>query len=225
VNTLHIAPEHEFEAQRGLPALLPSDERILWQGSPDWRRLAINAFHLRKVALYFGAILLLRITFALSDGASFAGALFSALMLAPLAGIALALLAVVAWLSARTAVYTITDKRVVMRIGVVLSVTFNLPFSSLNAASVKQYADGTGDIPLQLGEADHIAYLHLWPHVRPWRIAQAEPMLRAVPDAARVADMLGRAMAERMQQAAATHGVATPGTTERHTLGSDWVVA
>ena len=32
-----------------------------------------------------------------------------------------------AWLTSRNTVYTITNKRVVMRIGIVLSVTFNLP--------------------------------------------------------------------------------------------------
>ena len=195
MNTLHIAPEHEFEAQHGLPELLPADERILWQGSPRWQSLAVTAFHVRKVAIYFAAILALRATFTIADGGSLVDALLSVLLLAPLAVVALGLLALVARLSARTAVYTITNKRVVMRIGVVLSVTFNLPFASLDEASLKQYGDGTGDIPLHLAGQDRIAYLHLWPHVRPWRLARAEPMLRAVPDAARVAGILSRAMA------------------------------
>ena len=49
------------------------------------------------------------------------------LWLLPLAVAAVALMFVVAWLTARATVYTITNRRVVMRIGVVLEVTFNLP--------------------------------------------------------------------------------------------------
>ena len=55
--------------------------------------------------------------------------------------------------------------------------------------------DGTGDIALQLGKGDRVAYLILWPHARPWRLAKAEPMLRAIPHADRVAQVLARALA------------------------------
>ena len=45
--------EHEWEAAPGLPSDLPPGERVVWQGAPDWKRLAIHAFHVRKVALHF----------------------------------------------------------------------------------------------------------------------------------------------------------------------------
>ena len=45
-----------FEPIRGLPDHLPKGERLLWQGAPDWRLLAIQAFHVRKVAIYFALI-------------------------------------------------------------------------------------------------------------------------------------------------------------------------
>ena len=195
---VHVSQEHEFEAEYGLPEHLPGDERLLWQGSPDWVTLAISAFHVRKLAIYFGVLLTLRGSFALSDGASPAGALASALALLPLALIAVGLLCVVAWLSARTAVYTITNKRVVMRIGVVLSVTFNLPFRSIESAALKRFGNGCGDLPLALTGEDRIAYLHLWPHARPWRFNRPEPMLRAVPEAAKVADLLSRSLADAL---------------------------
>jgi hypothetical protein len=35
----------------------------------------------------------------------------------------------------------------------------------------------------------------LWPHARPWRMARAEPSLRAIPDAAHAGQILGRALA------------------------------
>jgi hypothetical protein len=41
-----------------------------------------------------------------------------------------------------------------------------------------------------LPASDHIGYLNLWPHARPWRMKHPEPMLRSVPDAAAVARLL-----------------------------------
>ena len=49
-------------------------------------------------------------------------------------------------------------------------------------------------------EGDKVAYLLLWPHARPWRLSKPEPMLRAVPDAARVAAILARALAAAASQ-------------------------
>ena len=49
--------EHEWEAAPGLPSALPMGERVVWQGAPDWQRLAVHAFHVRKIALYFALML------------------------------------------------------------------------------------------------------------------------------------------------------------------------
>ena len=189
----HDGHEHEFEPEFGLPERLPADERILWQGSPDWRMLARSAFHVRKLVVYFSAILAARaLTVALDDG-TVQEAAKALVMLFPLALLAIAIAVAMAWLSSRTTVYTVTDKRVVMRIGIVLSLTFNLPLQRLATADLRLHADGTGDIPLTLSGTDTIAYLHLWPHARPWRIAKPEPMLRCVPDAVRVSAVLADA--------------------------------
>ena len=50
--------EHEFEAALGLPEDLPVNEFIVWQGRPEWRQLAIEAFHVRKIAMYFAIMVL-----------------------------------------------------------------------------------------------------------------------------------------------------------------------
>lgn len=195
----HSAPgqhEHDFDAERGLPEPLPNGERLLWQGSPDWPALARRAFHARKLTVYFAALLALRAAFVLSGGGSVGEAMVAVLWLVPLAAAGLGIVLTLAWLSARTTVYTITDRRVVMRIGIVLTVAFNLPLARLATAAVRLDKDGTGDIPLALAGTDRIAYLHLWPHVRPWRVARPEPMLRSVPDAARVAQLLGEAWSQ-----------------------------
>jgi hypothetical protein len=191
-HTLH-EHEHEFEAAHGLPEPLPPGEQLLWQGSPDWRVLARRAFHLRKLVAYFGALLVLRVVFLLNDGAALTEAFSSTLGPLALAALCLALVALMAWLSARSTVYTITDKRVVMRIGIVLTLTFNIPFKRIAAAGLHLDTGGTGDLPLTLLGSDRIAFLHLWPHARPWRLGKPEPMLRSVPQAALVAQVLSEA--------------------------------
>jgi hypothetical protein len=182
--------EHEFEAAHGLPEALPAGERVLWQGAPDWRALAIDAFHVRGIAIYFGCLVALRAALALADGAGGLEAARGALTLAALFAVALALLAGMAWLSARSAVYTVTNKRVLMRVGIVLTLTFNLPLRRLAGAGLRLRTGGRGDIPLQIAAPDKIAFFHLWPHVRPWQLACPQPMLRSLPDAAAVAAVL-----------------------------------
>ena len=180
---------------RELPEALPAGERILWQGAPDWRSLYLTAFHARGLALYFGGLLLLRGSFALADGASVGGALISMLWLLPLALIGLGVVALLSWLTARATWYTITSRRVVMRMGIALEITFNVPYRVIESAGLRLHADGTGDLPLTLGAGDRIAYLHLWPHARPWNFKNPKPMLRAIPQAELVADMLAQAIA------------------------------
>jgi hypothetical protein len=190
-------------APRGLPAPLPPGERLLWQGAPRWGALARRAFHVRKLAIYCAVLLAWRVVADLSDGQSPASAALGALWLTPLVLGAVGIPALLAWLFSRTTVYTITSRRVVLRSGVALPMTLNIPFRLVGSAALKTYRDGTGDIPLALAGPDRIGYLHLWPNVRPWRVARAEPMLRAVPDAARVAGILAQALAAAAEPAPA----------------------
>jgi Bacterial PH domain len=117
-------------------------------------------------------------------------ALVSIKWFTPLALLGLASVALLAWLTARTTVYTLTDKRVVMRVGIVLTVTFNLPLRVIAAAALRRHDQGFGDITLALAGRDRIAWLQLWPSVRPWRFTRPEPMLRAIPNVQAVAAQL-----------------------------------
>ncbi len=198
-----MSDDHEFEPVWGLPERLPGGERLLWQGSPDWRSLAVSVFHLRAVALYFAVLLAWRGASAAYDGAGAQDAALAVLGVLPLALLGLGLLATLAWLSARTSVYTVTDRRVVLRIGIVLSVSFNLPYARIESAALRPLSGGHGDIVLRIGPPDRIAYLHLWPHARPWRLANPEPMLRSVPEAERVAGLLAEALAASARQSRA----------------------
>lgn len=195
-HTLGNEHEHEFEPQTGLPELLPAGEHLLWQGSPDWKSLAVRAFHVRKLLVYFLLMLGLRAGFVIADGGSVGAALVAVAWLTPLVMLAIGGMALMAWLTAKGAVYTITDRRVVMRIGIVLTVTFNLPHKRIEGAAVHLGADGNGDIAITLLKGEKIAWLHLWPHARPWRVGRPEPLLRCIPDAQAVAAVLTQAWSQ-----------------------------
>jgi hypothetical protein len=189
------APEHEFEAVPGLPEPLPLGESILWQGSPEWRSVARHVFHLHWLAIYFAVLLLFKaISVTNADGgwaqewSGFVWALVVSLA-------ALIMVAAFAYWTASTAMYTLTSRRLVMRIGIVLSITFNLPLKRLAQGGFHVYKDGSADIPLKLMDEDKIPFIHLWPHARPWRLAHPEPMIRCVPDGAKVAKLLAETWA------------------------------
>ena len=189
----HQSAEYEFEAALGLPEPLPQDEVILWQGAPNWISMAKHVFRLQWLSLYFAVIVIWQaISVSSSEGGLAAG--WSSVALAFfLAAIGLVLVGLLAYWSATTTMYTLTNRRIVMRVGIVLTVTFNLPYKTLGSADLKLYKDGTGDIPMQIATEDKIAFFHLWPHVRPWRLATPEPMMRCVPNAKAVATILTEA--------------------------------
>lgn len=179
----------------GLPAMPPEGERILWRGAPEWKTLARRAFHTYKIAGYFAILIAWRFATAWHDGASLIIAAESTAILLGLCAFVLAIAYGYAYLVGRATIYTITTRRVAMRVGVALPVTINIPFSRIASAALATSANKTGDIPLKLTKHQRISYALLWPSVRPWRFAEPEPMLRAIPDAARTAGLLATALA------------------------------
>lgn len=186
----NLGHEYEFEPQFGLPERLPLDEFIVWQGSPDVAALASSAFHIKKLAIYFAVLIGACAWPALEEGAGVMAVLLSIKWIAPLALIGLASVWMMAYMTSRTTVYTLTNKRVVMRLGIVFTVSFNLPLKQVAAADVRMLHDGFGDITLALKGSDRIAWVHLWPSVRPWRLTNPEPTLRAIPDVQAVSEKL-----------------------------------
>ncbi|MFM8746118.1 MAG: photosynthetic complex putative assembly protein PuhB [Aestuariivirga sp.] len=184
-----------FEPVRGLPALLPPGERMLWQGSPRWQDLAVHAFHARKAIWYFAALAAFSATLRLAEGATLDAAMRPFGWLVPMGLAAAGLLAGLAYLSARTTVYTITSKRLVMRIGMAVQVSINLPFTQIDSAALRLFGNGSGDIPLKITKKERLAYLLLWPHARPFHFTHPQPCLRAIPEADRVAGLLAAALA------------------------------
>jgi hypothetical protein len=181
-----VITEYEVEPIPGLPGLLPRGERILWQGAPNRATLARTAFHTRLVALYFAGLAGIALVSALING----GSLVGVGMTAVLGSLGVALLEMLAFLTARSTIYTLTNRRLVMRIGIALPKCINLPLGVIGAVDMKINRDGTADLPLTIGAKQEMGYLSLWPHARPWRVAEPQPMLRAVPDGARVGALI-----------------------------------
>ena len=186
--------EHDYEPMPGLPQALPREERLLWQGKPDARSLLLGTFHARKLVVYFAVLLGLRIAMQLADGVPFAETLPGAAGLALLAAIAVGLLTGYSKLVARSSIFTVTNRRVVIRCGVALPLTVNLPFSKIDAVDVRERSDGSGEIAILPEGSSRVSYLLLWPMVKPWRLMRVRPVLRGIPDVARVAGVIGEAI-------------------------------
>jgi len=185
--------EYDAEPIKGLPGLLPAGEQLLWQGAPEWRSLALHAYHVQSLSLYFALMVLARGAYLMSTGASIAESLSGMVGPAAFAAVAIAIMAGIAAMAARSTVYTITSKRVVIRQGIALESTINLPFAVVESAALKLRDDGSGDLALTLIKPNRVSYIWLWPHVRPWRITQPQPALRSIVDAATAADILNKA--------------------------------
>ena len=187
--------DFEFEPIRGLPALLPEGERLLWQGAPDWKSLAVRAYHVRKVALYFSVLVLWRIGVGIGSAHSPTAIAVSCAFLLALGGIAIGVLSLLAYFAARATVYSITSRRVLLRHGVAVPMTMNVPFKVIETAQLKLFADRTGDVAIGVTKAERIGYLITWPHLRPGFITRPQPSLRSLADASRAAEVLGLALA------------------------------
>lgn len=207
--------DFNFEPVRGLPEKLPKDEHILWQGSPDPFRLACEALKLRWIAGYFIVLAIWRAGVSSAEY-PMGVALTHAVPFLIIGTVACGILFGIAFIQARSTVYTLTNKRVAMRIGAALTMTLNLPYTWIGNAELDLKKSGHGTIAFELIGETRLSYLMTWPHVRPWRIARTQPALRCVPDAQAVARIFAEAADTRLSQpqiVRAPQGGATDGAT------------
>lgn len=213
---------HEDEASPGLPERLPPGETILWQGSPDRMRMALTTFPVRWIAAWFLALAAWRgVTM---QGAQDAVAAVSWTL--AVGAVACGILAFIGWAAAWTSLYTITNRRVVMRVGIAVDKCVNLPFARIVGAQVRLpgrtgggAGGGVGDIALQLAPDSRIGWLVFWPHVRPLPLTVPVPRLTAVPEAARVAAVLRDALLEDAARRGVEAEGAAPVTPARAPVG------
>lgn len=191
--------DFNFEPVRGLPERLPPDEHILWQGSPDPYRLACEALKLRWIAAYFALLALWRVGVSAADH-PLPVALAHAVPFLVIGTVACGILYGIAHVQARSTVYTLTNKRVAMRIGAALTMTLNLPYTWIGTARLDLRRGGFGTVALELMGGTRLSYLMTWPHVRPWHFARTQPALRCIPEAETVARILAEAADARVSE-------------------------
>lgn len=167
--------EYEDEPIPGLPGRLPPGEDILWQGTPDWLGVARGVFHARLVIVWF--LFVASLAFV-AGGTGLTGALVTL----SVAALGLGLLGVLARAQAKSTIYTLTNKRVVLRFGVALPKCVNVPLALIGSADVKPAGNGIVDVSLTPTVRFPLAYLQMWPHARPWKFGSPQPMLRSVPE-------------------------------------------
>ena len=191
--------DFNFEPVPGLPEALPKDEYILWQGRPQTWALAREALMVHWVAIYFAVLFLWRVTVS-TTLVPWPEALLHGVPFLVAGAIACGILLVIAWMQARSTIYTLTNKRVAMRIGAALTMTLNLPYVRIASASLDRRRGGTGTIAFSLLGDTKLSYLMTWPHVRPWRMARPEPALRCIPEVDKVARIFAEAAEARVSE-------------------------
>lgn len=189
--------DFEIEPVEGLPAEPPKGEQILWQGRPDWWALSVEALNLKWVAGYFVLLAAWRFG-SVVDLLPLGQAIGSAVPFIILGLIVCGLLLLVGYVQARATMYTVTDARVVMRIGAALTLTLNLPYTQIGNAMLDLRKRGTGTIALETMGDTRLSFLVCWPHARPWHFRQTQPALRCIPEAERVANLLAEAAEARV---------------------------
>lgn len=194
--TLHH-DDFKFEPVRGLPEALPEGEHILWQGSPAPLRLARDALGLTWVAGYFAVLTIWRVGVS-STFVPTGEALAHGIPFLVVGVLSCLLIYGLAYIQARSAVYTLTNKRVGMRIGAALTMTLNLPYTQIGNAGLDMKKSGHGTLAFELIGDTRFSYMMTWPHVRPWYMSKTQPALRSVPDAAKVAAIFAEAAEARV---------------------------
>ena len=198
MKTMHH-DDFKFEPVPGLPEALPEGEHILWQGRPDSLRLAKDAWKLNWVLGYFVVLAVARVV-ASAQSVPLNTAMGHGIPLLIAGLLAGGILLLMATVQARSTIYTLTNRRVAMRIGAAQTMTLNLPYRQIRNAELMRHRSGKGTIAFELMGDTRFSYLMTWPHARPWRLAKTQPALRAIPEVERVARIFAGAAEARVAE-------------------------
>jgi hypothetical protein len=200
---------------RGVSHPLPPDERLLWEGAPKAGLIARHVFHRWLVVGYFAIVTgwWVSQTYGTVESDAFLPMLGMRLLLA---AIVIGTVEFLARTIANTTVYAITSKRLVLKIGMVLPMSINVPFRIIENAGVGKFRDGSGQIALSLMKGQRLAYVALWPHCKVFSINHPQPVLRGLHEVDRVSAILRDAIVAE----AAASGTGEAIVTERASSGT-----
>jgi hypothetical protein len=197
-----------FEPVPGLPSELPDGEKTLWSGSPEAWTFGYRVFHIRWVAAFFVILAVSSIFSGFNHGAGTGRVAMTFITLLFVGGLVGGFLMVMGWLVAINTIYTLTNKRLIIRHGVTMPMAVNVPFTKVARADVKVHANGAADISVSLLDGNRLSIFAIWPHNRPWSWQGAAPAMRMVPEGVKVAKILSDALlAHATAEAATTQSV------------------
>ena len=202
-------PEHEIEPVPGLPGRLPDGEYIVWQGQPELKTVMTRLLRARWIAVYFAIAALWSVAVGLNNSEGAWALLGRVTFIAVAAAIVFGLMFLYARAVAKTSLYTLTNRRVVMRVGIAISASFNLPFKQIAGADFRVGKDGSGDVALTLKAGHGLSGSVFFPHQRGGLWRKLSPQMICLTDAKLVAEKLAaqlRAYAPTSQETAAATG-------------------
>jgi Bacterial PH domain len=173
----------------GVAEALPPGERLMWEGAPAPRALARHLLFVRPLAAYFALMVAWWVVANIGKAGTMDFWMPVALQLTLVSLVLGGVLGLANWI-AQSTTYAITDRRIVMRLGVIFPLTVNIPLKYVVSAQARTFGDGTGQIAVQLDQKEKLAWIVLFPHVRPWRFRTPEPLLRGLTDPAEVGRVL-----------------------------------
>ena len=176
---------------------LPNGEQLIWQGQPERHALATRAMYLKYIAFYLAALIAARTGYLVVDGEPVAT--WSGMLIWQMLASAFVMLLIVglAAVYSRTTRYSLTNERLIIKTGAAITIHINLPLQQIIGADLREYSDDTGDITLQVSQADKLYWLLMWPNVRSWWIRPLRPVLRGLRDAQAVAHLLVKEVGEQ----------------------------
>jgi hypothetical protein len=190
----------------GVGEPLPVGEALLWEGRPDVRLLALRVFHLRLLLVYWGVVAAGFVAWGLAAGRG-GGALAADLAWLALVGlVGTGVIFALARAVRRSTTYALTDRRVVIRMGIAFPSVLNLPLRQLDAVDLRSLGNDAGEVVLTTAGDARIGWLYLWPHARPWHFREPAPSLRAL----RGAEAVGRRIAAEVARVRGAEAAPTP---------------
>lgn len=171
---------------------LEPGEQILWQGRPEVSALRRHLLKMRWLAAYFAVLLGWKLTLIVAVRGMRPQEVFDTAVLLAQGAALTGILAYLAWALARSTTYTVTTLRVVIRHGIALQGTVDIPLRAIRSVAVRIHYDGIGDVALTVRDGGGVGLSKLWPNVRGLSLSAPVPMLRGLRDAAVLGGQLAR---------------------------------
>ena len=168
---------------------IPLDEKVYWNGKPNWRSFGYHSFGLKYFSIYFFVSALYAVS-QIDSSFSF-GAFFIKYTPYLISGILAGnILLLLAYISARHTCYVITQKRIVIRTGVALVFLLNMPFKNILSIDMKALARGRGNVIFKVQSKKRIPYLSCWPSVKSGSFLEPIPAFRSIRDIEKVGQII-----------------------------------